>query len=52
VSLLDDAVNATIENKVRAQVQDQLDAVKHQLIRDSAGIDLEIEEVYGSLSLH
>jgi nucleotide-binding universal stress UspA family protein len=49
---LDTSENEAVIKKIRATVYNQLEEVKHKIKRDSEGLDLEVELIYGSLPLH
>ena len=52
LSRLDTRVNDAIANEMRAEVYDQLEIVKHKIIRDCEGITLIVEFYYGALPLN
>ena len=52
LSRLDNSVNDVIANEIRAKIYDQLEVVKHKIIRDCEGTALEVELFYGALALN
>ncbi|WP_339685453.1 universal stress protein [uncultured Nonlabens sp.] len=52
LSRLDTRVNDAIANEMRAEVYDQLEIVKHKIIRDCEGKTLIVEFYYGALPLN
>jgi len=51
LSRLDNRMNDAIAKKVRATVYNELEKMKHKIIRDSEGIALTVEFFYGALPL-
>lgn len=52
LSRLDSRVNDAIANQIRAKTHEQLETLKHKIVRDCEGIALVIEFFYGALALN